>query len=105
MLGYRRLRDIEYYRDDPMVLRALCLKRITHVSTISRTLTRMDCGSVEKVRMLSSEIVLERLVTEKLPRVTLDFGGSVISTGRYAEDTAIGYNTHKKGERSYDDRC
>ncbi|MGA2976751.1 MAG: hypothetical protein ABSF77_15705 [Spirochaetia bacterium] len=44
-------------------------------------------------------------MTEKLPRVTLDFGGSVISTGRYAEDTAIGYNTHKKGERSYDDRC
>lgn len=101
MLGYRRLRDIEYYRDDPVVLRALCLKRMPHVSTLSRTLTRMDRGSVENVRLLSGEIVLERLVREKLPRVTLDFDGSVISTGRYAEGTAIGYNTHKKGERSY----
>jgi hypothetical protein len=38
---------------------------------------------------------------EKLSRVTMDFDGSVISTSRYAEGTAVGYNTHKKGERSY----
>jgi hypothetical protein len=31
----------------------------------------------------------------------MDFDGSVISTGRFAEGTAVGYNTHKKGERSY----
>lgn len=101
MLGYRRLRDIEYYQDDPVVLRALSLKRMPHVSTISRTLSRMDRGSVENVRLVMRELVLERLMTERLPRVTLDFDGSVISTGRYAEGTAVGYNTHKKGERSY----
>ncbi len=56
---------------------------------------------MENVRALSREIVLTRLVTEKLPRVTMDFDGSVISTSRYAEGTAVGYNTHKKGERSY----
>lgn len=101
MLGYRRLRDIEYYRDDPVVLRLLSLKRMPHVSTISRTLARMDCSSTDNLRVLSREIVLDRLVTEQLPRVTMDFDGSVISTGRYAEGTAVGYNTHKKGERSY----
>jgi hypothetical protein len=101
MLGYRRLRDIEYYQDDPVVLRALSLKRMPQVSTISRTLSRMDRGSVENVRLVMRELVLERLMTERLPRVTLDFDGSVISTGRYAEGTAVGYNTHKKGERSY----
>lgn len=101
MLGYRRLRDIEYYSDDPMVLRLLGLKRMPHVSTISRTLARVDCGSTENLRVLSREIVLDRLGTEELPRVTMDFDGSVISTGRYAEGTAVGYNTHKKGERSY----
>jgi len=101
MLGYRRLRDIDRYRDDPVVLRALGLKRMPHVSTISRSLSRVDRGSAEKVRQFSRELVTARLEAEQLPRVTMDFDGSVISTGRFAEGTAVGYNTHKKGERSY----
>ncbi len=36
-----------------------------------------------------------------LKQVTLDFDGSVISTRRFAEGTAIGFNKKKKGERSY----
>jgi hypothetical protein len=101
MLGYRKLREVERYQDDPVVKRTLGFKRIPHVSTISRTLSRMDRGSVENVRALSREIVLERLAKERMPRVTMDFDGSVLSTTRYAEGTAVGYNTHKKGDRSY----
>jgi len=101
MLGYKRLREAERYADDPIIKRTLGLKRIPHVSTISRTLSKMDRGSVENVRVLSREIVLERLAKEHMPRVTMDFDGSVLSTTRYAEGTAVGYNTHKKGERSY----
>jgi hypothetical protein len=33
--------------------------------------------------------------------VTLDFDGSVLSTGRHAEGTAVGFNKKKKGARSY----
>jgi hypothetical protein len=33
--------------------------------------------------------------------VTLDFDGSVIGTGRWAEGTAVGFNRKKKGQRSY----
>jgi len=101
MLGYRRLRDIDRYRDDPIVLRALGLKRMPDVSTISRGLSRVDRGSVENVRALSREFALDRLQACKLTRVTLDFDGSVISTGRYAEGSAVGYNKTKKGARSY----
>ncbi len=101
MLGFRRLRDIERYAEDPVVLRTLGLKRMPNVSTICRTLARMDRGSVENVRLLSREYVLLRLQAQRLARVTLDFDGSVIWTGRYAEGTAVGYNTHRKGERSY----
>jgi len=61
----------------------------------------MDLGSVENVRRLSREYVLSRLQAQRFPRVTLDFDGSVIWTGRYAEGSAVGYNTHRKGERSY----
>lgn len=101
MLGYRRLRDIDRYRDDPVVLRTLGLKRMPHVSTISRSLSRVDRGSAENVRQFSRDLVAARLEAEQFPRVTMDIDGSVISTGRFAEGTAVGYNTHKKGERSY----
>jgi hypothetical protein len=36
-----------------------------------------------------------------LLRITLDFDGSVLSTKRHAEQTAIGYNKKHKGQRSY----
>ena len=101
MLGYRRLRDIERCRDDPVVLRALGLRRMPNVSTVSRCLSAADGSSVQNVRRLSRECVVDRLMAERFSRVTLDFDGSVISTGRFAEGTAVGYNNKKKGERSY----
>jgi len=41
LLGWRRLRDLDYYRDDPLVLRVLGLQRLPDVSTISRGLRRV----------------------------------------------------------------
>jgi hypothetical protein len=101
MLGFRRLRDIDRYRDDPVVLSTLGLKRMPNVSTICRGLHRLDRSSVENIRELSREYVLSRLETQRFARVTLDFDGSVISTGRFAEGSAVGYNNKRKGERSY----
>ena len=46
-------------------------------------------------------MVLERIRSLVLPRVTLDFDGSVQSTKRRAEGTAVGFNKEKKGARSY----
>jgi hypothetical protein len=46
-------------------------------------------------------LVLERLEKEALQTVTLDFDGSVQSTKRHAEGTAVGFNKEKKGARSY----
>jgi len=101
MLGFRRLRDIDRYHDDPVVARTLGLKRIPHVSTICRALQRMDSRSADEVGKLNRDIVLERLEYENLPRVTLDFDGSVITSTRFAEGLAVGYNKQKKGGRSY----
>ncbi|MGH8399357.1 MAG: hypothetical protein ACRETA_14135, partial [Gammaproteobacteria bacterium] len=38
LIGYRRLSDLRYYRDDPIVRRTLGLKRLPDVATVSRTL-------------------------------------------------------------------
>ena len=101
IIGHRKLRDVDYYRDDEMVKRVLGLKRLPDVSTISRSLASADEVSVEKVRGESRNLVIERVLAEELSRVTLDFDGSVLSTGRHAEGTAVGFNKKKKGARSY----
>ena len=101
IIGHRRLRDMDYYRNDELVKRVLGLKRLPDVSTLSRSLSSADEHSVGKVRAESTTVVIERLVAERFASVTLDFDGSVLSTGRHAEGTAVGFNKNKKGARSY----
>jgi hypothetical protein len=101
ILGYRRVRDVCYYQDDEMVKRILGLKKLPNVSTTSRIMKTCDEKCVDNVRDVSSGIVLERCSTEQLNRITIDFDGTVQSTRRYAEGTAVGYNKKRKGSRSY----
>ena len=102
LLGWRRLSDVQFYHDDPMVLRTLGLKRIPHVSILSRSLRDMDERSVEKMADLNGRIVLDRIKKEHLATLTVDYDGSVLSTkGHRTEGTAVGYNKAKKGARSY----
>jgi hypothetical protein len=100
LLGMRRLRDIDHYRDDPVVLRSLGVQRLPSVPTVSRMLEDCDPESVSKLQARSRDIVLERAANEGFATVTLDFDGSVISTRRRAEGAAAGFNK-KKGARSY----
>lgn len=101
LLGYRELQDSRYYRDDPLVKRLLGLNRLPDVATVSRVLKEATAENVTRLRMLLRELVFERLRVLAPVRVTLDFDGSVQSTQRKAEGTAVGFNKKKKGARSY----
>jgi len=101
LLGYRELRDQRFYADDPMVKRLLGMEQVPSVSTISRVLSNTEASNVESLRQLGKIIVLDRLFDLMLPRVTVDFDGSVLSTTRRAEGSAVGFNKKKKGARSY----
>lgn len=101
LLGYRDLRENSYYRDDPMVKRLLGLERLPDVSTLSRMLKDATGPSIDRLRRLVRRLVVDRLRELALSRVTLDFDGSVQSTTRRAEGTAVGFNKKKKGARSY----
>lgn len=101
LLGFRELRDARYYHDDEMVKRLLGLKHLPDVSTVSRALASADERSVRNLRAENRHLVLERLDALGLARVTVDFDGSVQSTARHAEGTAVGFNKKKKGTRSY----
>ena len=72
LLGFRRLREVDYYRDDPIVLRLLGLRKLPDVSTISRALCQMEDEGVDNYRHLSRDLVTESLIRERLPRLTLD---------------------------------
>ena len=101
MLGFRDLREVSYYRHDPMVKRLLGLNQLPDAATLCRQLQRMDERAIQRLRELMRRLVLERLGLLVLPRVTIEFDGFVQSTARKAEGTAIGYNPKKKGRRSY----
>jgi hypothetical protein len=101
LLGYRQLRETRFYRHDPMVKRLLGLRRLPDVATLSRVLAAVDGPAVDRLRALVRGLCLDRLRQLDLPRLTLDFDGSVLSTARKAEGTAVGFNKQKRGARSY----
>ena len=101
LLGFRRLRDRDYYADDPLIARALGVSKVPDVSTITRTLAQAGTKEISRLAALVRDLALDRLETERLARVTLDFDGSVLSTKGHAEGTAIGFNPKRKGARSY----
>lgn len=101
LLGYRELKDCRYYQDDPLVKRVLGLQRIPDVATLSRFLKEATTESVASLRRVLREMALNRLRLITPARITLDFDGSVQSTSRRAQGTAVGFNKRKKGARSY----
>ena len=61
LLGFRQLRDAAHYQDAPLVQRVLGLKCLPDVATISRMLSGVDQKSVDKLRQLLTDMVLERI--------------------------------------------
>ena len=60
LIGFRRLRDVDYYRDDPIVLRLMGLRTLPDVSTISRAFRKwkkMEENGVKNVRYLLRSMV------------------------------------------------
>ena len=57
LLGFRKLREMDYYKDDLSVKRTLGLNRLPNVSTISRTLASFDKESFDNLRDLNRRVV------------------------------------------------
>lgn len=102
LLGFRRLRGVDFYRDDPLMKHLLGLRKIPDVATISRHLKETDSKSFDRVLELIKEIVYQRIMVEGLTTLTIDFDGTVVWTrGAGTEGTAPGFNKQKKGARGY----
>lgn len=101
LLGFRRLRDIDYYVDDPIVKRVAGMDILPSVSSISRHLSSVDDKGLINLQQMNIQIVTDRLKRVDPSRITLDFDGTVQSATARAEGSAVGFHKKKKGARSY----
>jgi len=101
LAGFRRLRERDYYVDDPLVPSVVGVHRLADTSTLTRRLAQAGPESVVAARAELRTLVTERIAKEKLARVTCDFDGSVLTTRGRTEGSAIGYNRKRRGARSY----
>lgn len=99
--GGRRLRHIAFLEDDPLVKRLCDLKTLPSDRSVSRWLGQFTNDSLQALVNLNSEIVEEKLRALDLPRITLDFDGTVLSCGNKVRWAARGYNPHKRYSKSY----
>jgi hypothetical protein len=99
--GGNRLRHIRYLSSDWLMKRIIGVKRIATERTLSRWLKRFTPIALNALLDLNASPVLGALQALGLKRVTLDFDGTVLSTGDQVENTARGYNPHKRFSKSY----
>lgn len=101
LTGGRRLRHVAFLADDPLVKRMCGLASIPADRTISRWLGQFTNDSLQSLASLNSEIVAEKLGDLNLSRITLDFDGTVLTTGHKVAWAFRGYNPHKRYAPSY----
>ena len=63
------MRDVRFFKDDPLVLRILGLRLMPSASTISRQLASIDDRCVAGIERVQQKLVLETLARENLPRI------------------------------------
>lgn len=99
--GGRRVRQVEYLKNDPVVERCCGMKRAPTSRTISRWLRQCTNESVTALLEVNDALVAERVREAGLKRLTLDIDGSVISTGLSVEGARRGFNPHQRKKPSY----
>jgi len=73
VLGFRKIRDIEYYKDDPLVKATTDLKELPEVSAVSRILSNVDDESVEAFQRTVRDECLGQIAAAGLGRITPDW--------------------------------
>jgi len=99
--GGNRLRHVRYLCSDWLIKRVIGVKRVATDRTLSRWLKRFTPAALDALLSVNTSLVLGALQALELRRVTLDFDGTVLSTGDEVENAARGYNPHKRFAKSY----
>ena len=101
VIGARRLEQLSYIATDPLVRRISELSRIPSARTVRNWLRQFTRASVEALRRLNWQLVVEQLERLRLSRITLDVDGTVVRTGNQAQWAFRGFNPHHRKDKSY----
>jgi len=101
VIGARRLEHLTYVATDPLIRRICELARIPSAATVRNWLRQFTAATVEALRTLNTDLVLEQLQRLALSRITLDLDGTVIRTGMQVAWAFRGFNPHHRKNPSY----
>lgn len=99
--GARRVWQVEYLRDDPLVERLCGLGRLPSLHSLGRWLRGFDADGVKALVEVNERLVGDVIERSGLRRLTLDVDGSVVSTGFKVEGARRGFNPHRRKVPSY----
>lgn len=101
LCGGDRLRHVRWIASDPLVQRLCELSRLPSDRTLSRWLSQFTNDSLQALVELNGQIVFEKLRQMGLGTITLDFDGTVLSTGNKVKWAFRGYNPQRRYAKSY----
>ncbi len=101
LTGGRRLRHFSYIAEDPLVQRVCATEKLPSDKSYSRYLKQFTNSSLEPLKNINKELTITKIKELSLPRVTLDFDGTVLSCGDQVAWAARGYNPHNRHSKSY----
>lgn len=101
VIGARRLEHLAYVAADPLIRRICELVRIPSAATVRNWLRQFTAATVEALRALNMDLVLEQLQRLALSRITVDVDGTVVRTGMQVAWAFRGFNPHHRKNPSY----
>ena len=101
LVGARRIEQLKYISDDPLVKRLCRLKRIPTGQTLVNFLKQFAQTGIQALVSVNSELLFEQIERLNLPRLTIDVDGTVVQTGNKVGWAMRGFNPHRKKNRSY----
>jgi hypothetical protein len=101
LAGAKRLRHLGFLKDDPLFLRFAGLFRAPTDRSLGRALERMSWRTWPELDRLSALVARASLEKVDARRWTLDFDGSVLTTGLQVERAERGFNPHHRKNPSY----
>lgn len=101
LVGGRRLRHVEFLGDDPLVRRITGLRRVPSRRTLARrlgALRKIDLAEIDRLILVTAA---DSIGGHRIPRLTIDIDGSVLTTGLTVTGAVRGYNPHHRKNPSY----
>ena len=99
--GINRLKRITHFTSDPLVMALLDLEKKFNKDVISARLKELGRQGAHQLEEFRLSLSRKWLIDSKLTTITLDADSTVTTVYGNQEGAAKGFNSHKKGAKSY----